>query len=86
MHPFFQNKFVRFAGIGLAVILGLIIFSALTNTLSMSTGLSQSDDKMYTPSISLNSLDGGMMQEASYERIDSASSYYPPSPVPGIWQ
>lgn len=83
MTSFFQNKFVRFALVGLSgMFLMVIIFWVIANLFTQSTGLSS--DSMYTTSSGAPSIDRDfvmdMNNKVSYQEV--GSSYYPPVPTP----
>lgn len=86
MHPFLQNRFVRYAGIGILILLAIFIFLAfLLASLNdaRSTGLSSSSRDGYNLKAPMASTGfGGAQTEMDKSMIAADSEYYAPSPMP----
>ena len=79
MHPILQNRFFRFAGIGILIIFVLLILWGAMNLATSSTGLSDESFNMAPSTISnSNQAERGMAYE---EGVSSDSAYYPPQPI-----
>ena len=84
MHPFLQNKFIKFAGIGLLILVVLyIIIVGITSFLATSTGLSSNDFSYSIPRGGIGGGTNGMSAPAlDGYTMESESSYYMPTPAP----
>ncbi|MFT7644567.1 MAG: hypothetical protein ACI9BF_000216 [Candidatus Paceibacteria bacterium] len=87
MHPLLQNKFVKFIGIGLAVLAAffiVIILLASMNSSRSSAGMDSmgmSEGMDNTPSFNINS-ERGVSMGNEMKMMQDESSYYPPQPSP----
>lgn len=84
MPSILQNKYLRFAGIGILLFIGLLVFWGTINLFSSSIGLSGSYEG-YAPSVTIPS---SMERGPSYDRVSMNGedlSYYPPQPNSGSY-
>ncbi|MCA9356974.1 hypothetical protein H6784_03930 [Candidatus Nomurabacteria bacterium] len=84
MHPFLQNRFVRFTGIGLLVLLVIFFVLIFLNSFfAVSTGLSNTTIDNYSYGLSApmvsNGVGGGQMERSM---VAADSEFYAPSPMP----
>ncbi|MCB9815467.1 hypothetical protein H6785_02740 [Candidatus Nomurabacteria bacterium] len=85
MPSLLQNKYVRFAGIGILLLIGLVIFWGIVNLFSSSTGLNDGSFDSYdynAVSPTAPSYAGKMAVTEEMGLSDRDAMYYPPVPAP----
>lgn len=82
MHPLLQNKFVKFAGIGLAALVVLFVVLLFLASISDHRNGGVSYEAGYAPSFNTSPSMGKAVTDEMDMMMRAESSYYPPQPYP----